>query len=111
MSHFFHQSIAAWDTDDFAKTLYQELSASGLISLIDLMQQGSAPLFDSVRFSLLKAECAENKINVKLSVFFHSVIAGCQCADDPNPVDPIPEYAEVALTIDVLSGHGDVKAI
>lgn len=104
----FIQSIAAWGQDSFAEILCRELKDSGLISLVDLMQQGSAPVQDSMHLSLLKVEELEGQIRAKVSVFFDSIIAGCQCADDPNPVDPIHEYAEVTLLIDCEDGSGSI---
>ncbi len=102
----FHQSIAAWQSDDFALVVCQESQKSGLISLVQLMERGNTPLLDSMQLSLLSAALDGDHIKVKLGVFFQSVIAGCQCADDPNPIDSMPEYAEVEILIDPHDGSG-----
>jgi len=37
---------------------------------------------------------------VRAGIFFGSWLTGCQCADDPTPVDVLPEYGEVTVNID-----------
>ena len=43
-------------------------------------------------------------IRARVGVFFHGVIAGCSCADDPTPVEPQQEYCELELAIDRSTG-------
>jgi len=38
-------------------------------------------------------------MSINIGVFYHSLIAGCNCADDPTPVDKINEYLTLNIVI------------
>jgi len=42
----------------------------------------------------------ENVIRIKAGIFYHGIIGGCSCADDPTPTGENNEYCEVQIDID-----------
>ncbi len=85
--------------DDVLKTELEALDKSQLPLQQGLSQSsyvGSSPLFAMV----LSASEHPEYILAKAGVFYTGIIAGCNCADDPTPVDEIHEYCEVRITID-----------
>ena len=42
-------------------------------------------------------------IVVSVGAFYTSIIAGCNCADDPSPVDEQTEYCEMQFDINKLT--------
>jgi hypothetical protein len=53
---------------------------------------------------VLGARGEAGAIRARIGVFFHGIIAGCSCADDPTPLEPQQEYCELELTIDRHTG-------
>lgn len=50
-------------------------------------------------------------IHVRIGVFYSGVVAGCSCADDPTPVEPVNEYCEMSVALDKLSGVATVRLV
>jgi hypothetical protein len=48
---------------------------------------------------------------VKLGVFYTGIIAGCNCADDPTPIDTQTEYALISLRIDKQTAEADFSLL
>jgi hypothetical protein len=48
---------------------------------------------------------------VRVGVFYSGIIAGCNCADDPTPVDTVSEYCTLELVIDRCSAEVEVLLI
>jgi len=46
---------------------------------------------------------------VKAGIFYASIIAGCNCADDPSPVEPLDEYCTLLFEIDRATGRTTVS--
>ena len=45
------------------------------------------------------------EMQIRIGVFFSGIIAGCSCADDPTPVEPLTEYCELLLRMDKQTGY------
>lgn len=105
-------SLQAWNTPDFAAVLKQELSQSGAgsLPLQQGLSSGSYALDAGLSVMLISAIEAGGLINVKVGVFYKGVIAGCNCADDPTPVEAQNEYCEVELVIDKVTAQTTVRA-
>ena len=58
---------------------------------------------------MLSSSADDTTIRVKAGVFFSSVMAGCNCADDPSPMDENSEYAELWFEIDRTSAEVRVE--
>ena len=97
------RTLAAWQQDAFTETLNTELNqlAAGVIPLQQCLRQGSHVVEDEdYRFMLISSEEGTDAIELKIGVFFNSVIAGCACADDPTPMDTCSEYGEFLIRLD-----------
>jgi hypothetical protein len=95
------QSLAAWNTPAFAETLQQELANLPQLAsqLQQAMEQGSALGSQPPRITLLASREEGETLMVRIGIFYSSIIAGCNCADDPGPMEENTEYCQLALTI------------
>jgi hypothetical protein len=106
---------AAWQTPDFDKALAAELKAAGTghPDLRRALQQGlsrSSHVADApIGVSLLAAQGAGDRIQVRATILYAGIIAGCSCADDPTPVDSLPEACELVLSIDRRTGETRIE--
>jgi hypothetical protein len=95
-------AVAAWNTPDFDAVLKREVAQlpSGILPLQQAMSFGSHALDDGISVMILGAADAGGFIQVRAGIFFSGIVAGCNCADDPTPVDALSEYCELLLAID-----------
>ncbi len=95
-------SLLAWDTDTFRDVFIQEICALDADTLP--LQQGllhsSYANSDNLSATLLDMKIDDKKLFVKAGLFYTGIIAGCNCADDPTPVDENNEYCEVLFCVD-----------
>jgi len=109
------RSAAAWNSPSFRPTLVDEVQVLGPHhpALRPLLQAGltqtSAVAEAPLGVQVLRSREAAGRIHMHLGVFYAGVIAGCSCADDPSPVDPITEHCELLLDIDVATGRAWVS--
>ncbi|HHC72392.1 MAG TPA: hypothetical protein ENK54_05780 [Thiotrichales bacterium] len=102
-------AAAAWGGEAFEPTLRDELHSLG-DALMPLLQAGlgaggivtGGPEQVMILSSRLDEE---GRIVVRVGVFYRSLIAGCSCADDPAPVEPLEEYCELELAIHRVDGR------
>ena len=73
---------------------------AGTLPLQQGLRYGSYALEEEVAVSVLSAAVEAGGIRAKLGIHYRSLIAGCQCADDPTPPDTLPEYCEVWCLLD-----------
>ena len=104
---------AAWGTSAFNDILKQEICQIDpkLLPLQQGMSLGSYAMGDNISTTILSISEDAEFIRVKTGIFFTSVIAGCNCADDPTPMDEQNEYCEVLFSIDKTSGDAQVSLI
>lgn len=102
----FPRSLAAWGTPAFEDVLKEELRSLGaaVLPLQQGLVHGSVGNDADLGATLLRAEDTGDRLQVRAGLFYTSVIAGCNCADDPTPVEENAEYCEVRLDIDKASG-------
>jgi len=94
-------SLRSWGTADFAATLKNELAAQAAeLPLQQALTSTSAALDDDIEIMFITATETPEILQVKVGVFFSGIVAGCNCADDPSPIEPTPEYCELMLDID-----------
>lgn len=97
-------SLRAWGTPGFAAALQRELAQqSDALPLQQGLTMTSHVSDGRIEVMLLGAEEAPDAIHVRVGIFFAGVVAGCNCADDPTPVTPQPEYCELQLDIDMTT--------
>ena len=103
------KTCTAWGSDDFEQVLKAELAAqAGELPLIKAMEFGSQLGTRAPTVTLLSCTEGDGHLLVKVGVFFTSIIAGCNCADDPTPMDENNEYAEMRVSIDRADGAARV---
>jgi hypothetical protein len=107
------RALAAWCSPGFAATLAAELQGlpPGSLPLQQGLRSGSVALEDGIGFSLIAAGSDAAHIDLRVGVFYSGIVAGCNCADDPSPVEPVPEYCELALSIDRATAQARVRLV
>lgn len=96
------RSLNAWTTPAFKKTLREEIEQLD-VSLLPLQQglsQSSYACADNISAMIIGISEGPAFIHVKTGIFYTGMIPGCNCADDPTPVNEHTEYCEVQLDID-----------
>jgi hypothetical protein len=105
------RSAAAWKSPAFQPTLVDELQTLGpyhpvLRPLLQAsLMQTSAVAEAPIGVQVLSTQEEPGRIRVHVGVFYAGIIAGCNCADDPSPVDAITEHCELVLDIDPGTGR------
>lgn len=99
-----------WGSDcfrDALRTEIEQLKASQL-PLQAGLSQSSYVSDEPFRVMVISATETESHIQVRAGIFYSGVIAGCNCADDPTPVEAQTEYCEALFNIDKKSGAATV---
>jgi len=96
------ESLRAWGTDVFARTLKWEIESLPL-GVLPLAEAASANVDDSpITATVLRVEEGEGEIRAKVGIFFAEILTGCSCGYEPEPQSA---YCEVLLTIDKATGE------
>ena len=106
-------SLQAWGTETFNDVFKKEICALN-VNTLPLQQALSSSSYanaDNISISILKIEDDADSIFVKSGLFYTGTIAGCNCADDPTPVDEINEYCEVIFSINKKTAETTVSLI
>jgi hypothetical protein len=103
----------AWGSPEFSDTLKLEIGQLDAAHLP--LQQGlsNSSVVTERPFQpmILNVHEEPGLIQVKLGVFYTGVVAGCNCADDPSPVDEQNEYCVLQLAIDRLTADTTVTLL
>lgn len=96
------ESLAAWGTDEFSTVLKRELQrlGAGALPLQKALVRSSVVAGDDIEVMVIGASGDPDAIRARVGVFFSGIVAGCNCADDPTPVEAQNEYCEMLVTID-----------
>lgn len=107
MSIRLDRSLNAWKTPSFREILKNEIEGlgAGMLPLQQGLTQGSYA-GDEFKVMIISVLSGAGMISVKAGIFYSSTIPGCNCADDPTPVDEQNEYCE--LQFDINMENGDV---
>lgn len=106
-------SLKAWPSDNFQDIVKQEIEKLD-VSMLPLQQglsQGNYVTDEKFNVIVISVTSEENSIVVKTGIFYTSVIAGCNCADDPAPVDTLSEYCVVQFDINISTADTSVQLI
>ncbi len=106
-------SLLAWDTDAFNAVFIKEICALDLndLPLQEGLSHSSYANSDNLAAMVLNKKSDDNKLFIKSGLFYTGVIAGCNCADDPTPVDENIEYCEVLFSIDRQTAETTVSLL
>ena len=95
-------ALKAWGTPEFRAVLKRELERQDprALPLQEGLTFSSHALDDPFGAVVIAATETPGCIHARVGIFYHGLIAGCSCADDPTPVEPQDEYCELLLDID-----------
>ena len=106
-------SLLAWDTDTFNVVFIKEVCALDLndLPLQEALSHSSYANSDNLAATVLNKKSDDNKLFIKAGIFYTGIITGCNCADDPTPVDENNEYCEVLFSIDRKTAETTVSLL
>jgi hypothetical protein len=96
------KAVQAWNTPAFASVLKEEIE--GLDGNLLPLQQGLArtsyAITEGFSAIIISATEGDAVIRAKVGLSYRGIIPGCSCADDPTPIDEVPEYCVAQFAID-----------
>lgn len=106
-------TLNAWGTSTFETTLKHELEQVDvhLLPLQQALTQSSYTSGENRSVRVISIADDPQRIQVKAGIFYTGIIAGCNCADDPTPVNELNEYCEVQLEIDKTTAETTVTLL
>jgi hypothetical protein len=107
------RSLHAWGSSDFKDVLKREIEQLDVQELpLQHGLTGSSHVTDQpFQVMILSVNEEAGLIHVNAGIFYTGVIAGCNCADDPSPVDEQNEYCTVRFDINRMTAHATVALL
>lgn len=107
----FDKTLQSFATPDFKTEFSKALKslAPGKLDLQSALKLGSVALTDDLSVMILNCKEHPSFLEIEAGIFFHSLIAGCNCADDPTPTDTLQEYCEMAIRIQRPGGEYSIS--
>ena len=107
------RSVEAWNAPDFKDVLKRELEqlGAGQLPLQQGLSASSYALEDKYDAMIISVADEPGSIRAKVGIFYSGITAGCNCADDPTPVEPQSEYCELMLAIDKATAEASVTLL
>lgn len=101
------QVLAVWDTPAFENTFKMNVEQMTVeqLPLQQALSSSSYALDSNIKVIIISMADTESVLKIKTGVYYSGIIAGCNCADDPTPVDEIPEYCVLQFEIDKASAE------
>ncbi|MEW6648200.1 MAG: hypothetical protein AB1450_13455 [Pseudomonadota bacterium] len=107
------RSLTAWGSPEFASVVKGEIE--GLDGNLLPLQAGLARTSYAITegFTAIILDMAERPdvLRVKAGISYRGIIPGCSCADDPTPIDEVPEYCVVQFDIDRKTAEATVTLL
>jgi hypothetical protein len=107
------KALSAWGNANFNEILKQDIEQMNADQLP--LQQGlttGSYVGDGNRtVMIISVVEAPAVIRVKAGIFYTGVIAGCNCADDPTPVNEHSEYCEVQIDINRMTAEATITLL
>lgn len=96
------RAVDAWGTPEFNAVLKQDIERLDVdeLPLQEGLSIGSYVAGKQFSAMIISAADDEGFIRAKAGIFYQGILGGCNCADDPTPVEEQSEYCEVRLDID-----------
>ncbi len=107
------QSIKARNGSLFNAVLKQEICAldPSLLPLQQGLKYSNYAISETLSIIILTTTTNTDHLSVKAGLFYSGITAGCNCADDPTPIDQCNEYCEVIFLINIFTAATTVKLI
>jgi len=106
-------TLASWETSEFERTFKEEAATidPALLPLQQGLSHSTHALAEGLEFVLLDAREEEGRLRIRAGIFYRGIVAGCSCADDPTPIEPVTEYCEVLLRIHRPDGRTEIELL
>ena len=110
---YLKQSLLAWQSDDFNAVFLKEIADLNpdFLPLQQGLRYSSYALSDNISSSILSVISENENILIKVGLFYTGVISGCNCADDPTPMDINNEYCDVLFYINKKTANATVTLV
>ena len=107
------KALAAFNSPGFKDVLRREIEecGAGWLPLQQCLSSSSYALAGDVSVMIFGVSDDPDSIHAKMGIFFSGIIAGCNCSDDPTPVEPQNEYCELQLVIAKASAEASVTPV
>jgi hypothetical protein len=104
------KSLAAWNTPEFEKVLRIEVEQMTVqqLPLQQALSNSSYALDTGLKVVISRVSEDRRFIYVKAGIFYTGIIYGCNCADDPTPVDELPEHCDVEIEINKATSEAKI---
>ena len=105
--------LQAWDTPAFSGTLKAEIEKMD-VEMLPLQQglsHSSYASAENIKAVIISFSETSGVIQVKAGIFYSGVIPGCNCADDPSPLEQYPEYCELQFDINMQTAETAVRLL
>ena len=101
----------AWSSVHFKETLKHELETvdASLLPLQQGLKLSSYVSDEPFQVMIIHVRDDRAAIRVKAAVFYSGIVAGCNCADDPTPLNTQTEYCELLLSIDKSNAEATIE--
>ncbi len=106
-------SLRACGTPALNATLKRELERldADRLPLQQGLSTSSYALDDKLSVIVLGASEEAGRVRARAGIFCAGIIAGCNCADDPTPVDEHVEYCEIQVDIYPATGEASITLL
>lgn len=106
----FREALRQWSSPEFEHALAMAIACMGVeeLPLQQALQHGSHALADPIEVIIIEVLADTLGLDIRAGILYTSVIAGCQCADDPTPTSTAQEYCEIRLLIERDTGAANV---
>ena len=109
----FKPLLEYWGTTEFSTQLRTKLKTLTVNELP--LQQGlsysSIALDHSLDALILNIQDNPQSIQIKAGIFYKGAIAGCNCADDPTPMDENEEYCDILIHLNKINGLSTIELL
>ena len=111
------RSLQAWNAANFDAAFKSEVSKldEKSLPLQDGLSHSSIAISDNLGVTVLESKVARIEdrdfIYVRAGLFYEGIIAGCNCSDDPSPIDRTTEYCEAVFHIDMETAQTTVSLL
>ena len=110
---YLKKSLATWNSRNFENSFKSEVCVLTMDELLlqKALKYGSHAINENIKVMINHREEQAEWIVVHAGIFFTSVIAGCNCADDPTPQDSYSEYCELSFRIGKINAKTSIKLL
>jgi hypothetical protein len=107
------QAVRAWGRPEFREVLKAEVEGLGVdeLPLRQALRSGNFVIDARPRVMVNGVDERGDAIIARLGLFFAGIDAGSCCSEDPTAVEPHPEYCELELEIDRVTGETRVSLL